>query len=126
MTPAPSLGQKLSVWERFAAWLGFLAVLSALVAPATMLAEEVRTGKLGGICSFNTANAGNSAAGDDSTPQTGSHCDWCSSVALAPPPLLAAAMLSTAPGNHVAVAASAAHLAASIAGLPFSRGPPAL
>ena len=116
----------MSVWARFAACLSFLAVLSALVAPASMLAEEVRTGKLGSICSVNTATAGNPDAGDDNALQTGSHCDWCASLGLAAPPMLASATLFTAPVKHLARAESPANLAASVTGLPFSRGPPSL
>ena len=32
-------------------WLGLLAVFSGLVAPAALLAEEVRIGQLSGLCS---------------------------------------------------------------------------
>ena len=38
----------LSVWARLAPKWRFLAVLSALLAPVLLLAEEVRTGKLDG------------------------------------------------------------------------------
>ena len=40
----------VSPWVRLAAFMAFLAVLSALWAPVSMLAQEVRTGQLGGGC----------------------------------------------------------------------------
>ena len=109
---------------RVATWLGLLAVLSALVAPATRLAEEVRTGKLCGLCSAQSLVAGNPASGGDAALQAGSHCDWCSSAGLAPPPLWALAVLPTAPTGHVAEGKFSADPAASVTKLPFSRGPP--
>ena len=69
-------------------WLGLLAVFSALVAPATMLAEEVRTGKLGGLCSAQSRVASDPTSSGEAALQAGTHCDWCASVGLAPPPLL--------------------------------------
>ena len=114
-----------SLWARFAAWLSFLAVLSALVAPVSMLAEEVRTGKLGGLCSLNAVFAGNSDLGIDQTPQAGSHCDLCTSLGLALPPLLVS-VIPCFPGHQLAIVDFPADLATSVSGLPFSRGPPAL
>jgi hypothetical protein len=116
------------LWARFAAFLSFLAVLSALVAPASMLAQEVRTGKLGGICTLTTASPGSPDAADSgngSLPKAGSHCELCGSLGLVLPPLPVAS-IPCAPGTQVADASSPAHLAESIPGLPFSRGPPAL
>jgi hypothetical protein len=107
-------------------WLGLLAVFSALVAPATLLAEEVRTGKLGGLCSAQSRVAAGPASGGEATLQAGSHCDWCSSVGLAPPPLLSSALLPMAPSPCLALPDAPADPAASITGLPFSRGPPSL
>jgi Protein of unknown function (DUF2946) len=107
-------------------WLGMLAVFSALVAPATMLAEEVRTGKLGGVCSAQSGVAIDPASGGDTALQAGGHCDWCSSVGLAPPPLVASAPLLPAPTPYIAVSDFPADLAACVTGLPFSRGPPSL
>jgi hypothetical protein len=114
------------LWARVAAWLGLLAVFSALVAPATVLAEEVRTGKLGGLCSAQLRGAADPASGGEAALQVGSHCDWCSSVGLAPPLLLTSALLPIASGPCLGVPDSPARLAASITGLPFSRGPPSL
>ena len=113
-----------AAWVRVAAWLGLLAVFSALVTPAALLAEEVRTGKLGGLCSAQSRVATDPASGGDTGLQAGSHCDWCSSVGLAPPRLPALALLSTAPVPRMALHDFPADLAASVTGLPFSRGPP--
>lgn len=85
-----------------------------------MLAEEVRTGKLGGICLVNTATTG----GGDAAP-AGSHCDLCGSLALVLPPF-PAQKLPTFPGHHAVDIDLPFDLAAAIFGLPPSRGPPAL
>ena len=95
-------------------------MLLALVAPATTLAEEVRTGKLGGLCLVNNA-AGN---GDDATP-AGPHCDSCGSLSFVLPPFAQQALPSQ-PSQHVAGVDLPFDLAARISGLPPSRGPPAL
>ncbi len=87
-----------------------------------MLAEEVRTGKLGGLCS-----AGKSidvGASGDVAP-AGSHCDACGSLAFALPPF-AAQTLPSQPSQQVAGIDLPFDLAARISGLPPSRGPPAL
>ena len=100
-------------------------MLSALLAPVSMLAEEVRTGKLGGICSLNAASsvAANSGSGD--AQQAGAHCEMCASLgwALAP---LAVWTIPTFAGHRVAAADFPSHVAATIPGLPFSRGPPVI
>lgn len=114
-----------SLWTRIAAWLSFLAIFAALVAPVSMLAEEVRTGKLGGICAVNTAFTGGADAGDGATPQAGSHCDLCGSLGLALPPLVGTS-IPCFPGNQVASVSLPADVAGSIPGLPPGRGPPAL
>jgi hypothetical protein len=107
-----------------AAFLGFLAVLSALVAPASMLAEEVRTGQLGGICHvLNAFPDGTSDTGD--APQAGAHCDLCGALGWALPPTAVAAIPCFA-GQQVALVDFPSDVAATIPGLPFSRGPPAL
>ena len=116
----PSLPSTLPLWRRVAAFLSFVAVLSALVAPASMLAEEVRTGKLGGVCLVNTAS---NAAGD--AVPAGSHCDMCGSFALVLPSFKAQTLPSQ-PGEQVAGIDLPFDLAALISGLPPSRGPPAL
>lgn len=114
----PSLSARLGVF------LGLLAVLVALLAPLSLLVEEVRTGRLGAICSASATLAGH---GDDGTgqPSSGSHCNWCGSAALALPPLPVSSIPCFA-GLDVADLALPADAPAAITGLPFSRGPPRL
>lgn len=119
--PVPSIPSSRPLWARLAAWLGFLAVFAALIAPVSLLAEDVRTGQLGGLCS---ATGGGQAAGDDASSANG-HCDLCGSAGLALPPLEGAAACATS-GTAMAVVFKDAVRAAASPGLPFSRGPPAL
>lgn len=117
--------QSVTVWARLAACLGFLAVLSALLAPVSMLAEEVRSGKLGGVCSISQALSGALEFGSDGGAplQSGSHCDFCTSLALALPPLT----LTVTPcfvGHEFIACYALTNLATAVVGLPFSRGPP--
>lgn len=126
--PTASARSRPSLWARIAALLSFLAVMSALVAPVSMLAEEVRTGKLGGICTVNMASQGSpdgADAGDSSGSKVASHCELCGSPSLALPPLPVAS-IPCDPGTMVAEVSAPAHRAESIPGLPFGRGPPAL
>jgi len=114
------------VWARLAAFLGFVAVLSALLAPVSMLAEEVRTGKLGGICTVATAStAGQPASGGDGGHQagSGSHCDWCGSSGVMAAQWLASAYFPLLDHSVPAVALATVFPACAL-GLPFSRGPP--
>jgi len=121
----PATRLTLPAWERLAAWLAFLAVLSALWAPLSMLAQDVKTGKLGGICSVNTVSSdtGSDAAGGDAS--SGLRCDLCASPGLVLPPLAVTASPCFT-GTAVAVADVPATAGAAVPGLPFSRGPPAL
>lgn len=116
------------LWARFAAWLGLLAVFSALLAPVSMLAEEVRTGKLGGLCTVAagglSAAAGDLPGGDESSPAA-AHCDLCGSTGPALPPQDQAGVFPAPFTAMVAVFPEAVR-PASAPGLPFSRGPPAL
>lgn len=116
------------MWARLATWLSFLAVAAALWAPVSMLAQDVRTGKLGGVCSVNTfdiVSADSSDSGSGDVAQSGVRCDLCGSLALVLPALPEAAAPCFA-GNQVAAADFPAATSAAIPGLPFSRGPPAL
>ena len=115
----------LAVWARFAACLSFLAVLAALWAPVSVMAEDVRSGQLSGVCSVTSdlANALGNGAGDGS--QSGSHCELCASLGWYSPPL-AVLFIPSFPGQQVAVVDFPANLSAAIPGLPFSRAPPAL
>lgn len=114
-----------SVWSRFAAWLGFLAVLSALVTPVSLLAEEVRTGKLGGICSLRAVPGNGPDAGLDAAPHAGTHCELCGAPGWLLPPLAVCAIQSFA-GQQLADDGFPADVAVRPTGLPYSRGPPAL
>jgi hypothetical protein len=117
------------LWARFAVILSFLAVFSALAAPASMLAQDVRSGKLGGICTLSSMAASSAelaglGIGNGDAP-VGSHCDLCGVLGLVLPALPRVSIPCFA-GQQLASASLPAQLAASVAGLPFSRGPPAL
>lgn len=116
------------LWARFAAWLGFLAVFSALLAPVSMLAEDVRTGKLGGLCtvaSGASATAVGDLSGGDESSWAAAHCDLCGSTGPGLPPPYQAGVFPAPIAAMVAVFQDAVRSASS-PGLPFSRGPPAL
>lgn len=121
----PTSRLTLPVWERLAAWLAFLAVLSALWAPVSMLAQDVQTGKLGGICSINTSSNAGGDASDGDAGATGLRCDLCASPGLVLPPLPLAATPCFS-GTAVAASALPAAAGAAVPGLPFSRGPPSV
>ena len=95
-----------------------------------MLAEEVRTGKLGGLCSVGTSvstsltsqNSGGTGGGN--ALQTGSHCDLCGSLTLAPLPLLTAVAPAPCIDEQRAFFDHPIVLSAAVAGLPPGRGPP--
>ena len=134
---------RLSIWVRFAAFLSFLAIFLALVAPASMLAQELRTGKLGGICSFTSASTSTSislaaqtfadafASLDNNKPDHndarthGASCELCGTLGLVLPILVVA---SNGPfvSNELVAFFLPPPVAPSDPGLPFSRGPPAL
>jgi hypothetical protein len=119
--PVPTIPTSRPLWARLAAWLGFVAVFAALLAPVSMLAEDVRTGQLGGLCS---ASGGGQPGGDDTSPANG-HCDLCGSAGLVLPPLEHwGGCLATV--TAMAVVFDDAVRSASSPGLPFGRGPPAL
>jgi hypothetical protein len=102
-------------------------MFAALVAPASMLAEEVRTGKLGGLCSVQVASSDGAqgAADADGEASVGAHCDLCGSLVLPLPPPASAANLPVARTAMAAVFDDAVR-SAFPPGLPFSRGPPLL
>jgi hypothetical protein len=120
MLEIPLFKRTLPLWQRLAVVLGFLALASALLAPSALLAEEMRNGKLGGLCratsAFSVPDTGNALA--QNTP-----CDACSSLAFALP--------SFAPphgfGKRLqfeAIACTGFDRPAIVAGLPPNRGPP--
>jgi hypothetical protein len=124
----PSVRQRASLWARLAVLLSFFAVFSALVAPASMLAEEVRTGKLGGLCAISTAVFTAASDGGSSTDSgathAGSHCELCGSMGMVLPPL-PVADVACLPGSPVLAFEARTVFSAAVPGLPFSRGPPA-
>ncbi|MBC7610498.1 MAG: hypothetical protein H7228_13165 [Polaromonas sp.] len=112
-------GLRRLLWVRFAAFLTFVAVVSAWVAPWSMLAEDVRTGKLGGVCSLTAPVSGISSvgnAGNSDAPAGSQHCDVCASSGLALPQSALLVITSFA-GYQVAAFTSPVALAASIPGL---------
>ena len=105
-------------------------MLSALLVPVSMLAQDVQSGKLGGVCSLNNFVAGSSsfdgvAAGGASAQPKGAHCDLCGAPGVVPASLVLL-VIPTFPGSQVAAFTLPAALATSIAGLPPGRGPPAV
>ena len=95
----------------------------ALIAPAALLAQEVRTGKLGGLCSLSKVVDGSGGVTGDVKPD-GQRCDLCGSLALAAP-LFAEYALPSQPDQHLASVNLTFDWAALVEGLPPSRGPPA-
>ena len=95
-----------------------------------MLADDVRTGKVGGVCSVNMASVGSSHS--SGTSERGEAdggallpCELCGILALVLPSFPVLGIPSFA-GTRVSRVFLPVSLAASIPGLPFSRGPPAL
>ena len=119
------------LWARLAVWLSFLAVLSALGAPAAALSMDMRSGKLGGVCNvqgstsaaFNQASS--PASGDAQDTAAPDHCQWCGSSGLALLPTVLPAS-SPAPVQPMAAVPAPSARALQVTGLPFSRGPPSL
>ena len=121
---------KLPMWQRVVAFFSFLALASALLAPSAMLAEEVKTGKLGGLCSVanssgywpGSENAFGVGSGD--ALQTGVHCDLCSPSSLALLPSCLALVPAQSTPKPVTFFGRAGVVSATIPGLPPGRGPP--
>jgi hypothetical protein len=112
------------MWSKLAAGLGLLAVFLALAAPVALLAEEVRTGKLGGLCSVQASLADELAGSNgDAAPHAGSHCNWCGSAAGSMLPAHAHATAVSADAVEVSCNARSLPIGSRL-GLPFSRGPP--
>lgn len=109
------------LWVRFAAFLSFLAVAAALFTPVAQLADDVRTGRLGGVCSAGKSAVAGNIMGD--TAEDHAHCDLCGSLALALPPITAQP-IPTQPNRQLVLAAPPSELARFGLGLPYSRGPP--
>jgi hypothetical protein len=112
------------LWARFAAGLSFLAILSALAAPVSLLAQDVGSGKLGGLCYAEPVTV-STLQGEPESSHPGGHCSLCASSGLAPLPL---AVFSQAPilSYQLALLMVPSDREAIVIGLPFSRGPPVL
>ena len=108
-----------------AAFLSLLAVASALFTPVAQLVEDVRTGRLGGVCSAGKSAVAGTGSGLalGTTAEEHAHCDLCGSLALALPPITAQP-IPTKPNRLLARAAPPSELARFGLGLPYSRGPP--
>lgn len=121
----------MSVRQRIAAFLSFVAVVFALLSPSLMLAQELRSGKLGGLCGTGSQlaalktgsglNAGADAAFDALSPPV--HCALCGSSPAAVSPLsklpaVVGDRQSANPGEAVWVAPQVHR------GLRCIRGPP--
>ena len=111
-------------------------MLSALGAPVSALSLDMRSGKLGGICSVDggasaaAPRAQGEAPATTGTPDTSEapahgHCPWCASPGLALLPL-GWPRWSAAPTPARGAVTAPTERVAQVLGLPFSRGPPTL
>lgn len=119
----PSSRLPRSAWSRLVACLGVLAVISALWAPVSMLADEMRAGVLGDVCSAGVGLDSHSDSEHGAAPNAAMHCDLCC-TALLPLPQLPDSFIPSFPGQQVAFADVPADWATVVVGLPFSHGPP--
>ncbi len=110
------------VVARFAAFLSLVAVAAGLLGPVAQLALDVQTGRLGGVCNASEAFAALAQTSSDAAAEH-PHCELCSSLALALPPIVGQSVPSTA-STLLAETAPLAERARSFPGLPHSRGPP--
>ena len=109
------------IYVRLAAFMSLLAVASALFGPVAQLAQDVQTGRLGGVCNASKAFAAAGQTSDAASEHA--HCELCGSFAIALPPTVMAA-IPTYAGHPVALAEPPSELARFGLGLPNSRGPP--
>ena len=122
--PVSTSASSRSALARLAVWLSFVALFSALLTPVLSLAQDVRTGKLGGLCSVkNLPGAAGQFDSDDG--ESGQHCDACLT-----PGLVLLHGLAAVPGSPERTALLLANVPSTrsvvVLGLPFGRGPPAL
>ena len=99
-------------------------MLSALAAPVSLLAQDVGSGKLSGLCYAEPVLDG-PLQGEPTSAHPDGHCGLCASSGLALPPL---AVVTQVPFISYALALRMApsDRAVTVSGLPFSRGPPVL
>ena len=105
-------------------WLSFVAMASLLLVPASLLAQDLQSGKLGGVCTVVKASGAGDLPDEANASQAHGHCPLCAaSWGLLP----SGALLNvcTAPALASPLVASA-DPAARVTGLPFSRAPPEL
>jgi hypothetical protein len=102
--------------------LSFLAVLSALAAPVSVLAQDVGSGKFGGLC-FAEPMVDGVQQGAPEPAHPGGHCSLCASAGLVPPPLATASQAAVF-SHALALRMAPSNRAVIVSGLPFSRGPP--
>ena len=97
---------------------------AALAAPVSLMAQDVGSGKFGGICYAEPVLDG-LQQGEQEPTHPGGHCSLCASSGLALPPL---AFYTQAPllSYELALRMAPSDRAVIVSGLPFSRGPPVL
>ena len=107
--------------KRFAAFMGMLAVASALFGPVAQLTQDVQMGRLSGVCNASKAFASAGQTGDAASEHA--QCDLCGApgIALMPTGVL---VIPSYMGHLLAVATPPSELARFGLGLPNSRGPP--
>jgi len=97
-------------------------VVVALAAPVSLLAQDVGSGKLGGLCTAELVTD-HMQQGEPELSHPGAHCSWCSSAGLVS---LALAVFTPTPvlSDELAPHMASSGRAVTVSGLPFSRGPP--
>ena len=97
---------------------------AALAAPVSLMAQDVGSGKFGGICYADPVLDG-LQQGEPEPSHAGGHCSLCASSGL---PLLPLAVFTHTPvlSYELALRMAPSDRAAIVSGLPFSRGPPVL
>lgn len=97
---------------------------AALAAPVSLLAQDVGSGKFGGIC-YAEPVLEVLQQGEPEPTHAAGHCSLCSSYGLALPPL---AVFTHTPvlADELALRMAPSDRAVIVRGLPFSRGPPGL
>ncbi len=105
-------------FRRLAFWLSLLALGSALLAPASVLAQQLQSGQWIALCGSGSAQPDDHAGGEVG------HCSPCSLPALALPPDAPSLTLLAPRAPAVATLPAAAPVAAPA--LASIRGPPVL
>lgn len=107
-----------SRFKGLATWLSLLAVCSALLGPASVLAQEMRNGKWTGLCSAGQAlEHGGQAHGEDG------HCELCA-LPVFGAELPALQRWTAQPAAHAPVLGALRAVCADHSAGPAIRGPP--